>query len=86
MSHRANEAPLLQAIMELRANAPRAFEAYVSELRAYADATAKGLLRATPADFQVAQGYARMADELATMLIQAPERLKKIMARSEEKT
>ena len=72
------EIRLLQAAIALRGEYPQLYEHFVSCLRVYAAEVLTGVMRAPPEALQRAQGMAIQANDLATLLTNAPQALERI--------
>jgi hypothetical protein len=68
-----NSASVIESAMMLREQAPEQWNRFVAEMRGYATQVAEDMVRCDPALLPRGQGLAIQANEIATMLEQAPK-------------
>jgi hypothetical protein len=66
-------APIVVASMRLRAVSPEAWEQMVLAVREYAAHMAMEMIRCPPDSLQRVQGMAQMAQDLSTLMMDAPK-------------
>lgn len=72
------------AAMRVRASSPEAWEQFVMAVREFSARTAMDMVKTSPENLLRVQGMAQMANELTTMLVDAPKLYEKMqMARKQ---
>jgi hypothetical protein len=72
-------AKLIDAALELRGEAPQAWDQFVLAVREYAAATTTEMLRCPPELLMRAQGMAMAATDISTVLLNAPKLKEKML-------
>jgi hypothetical protein len=81
-----NSAKLIEAAIMVREHAPESWNYFVVAMRDYASQVAVDMVRSDPALLPRSQGLAIQANEIATMLEQAPqlyEQMRKLRERAQ---